>query len=360
MESLYFLRLTIAALQRAGGRPGAFLLAVGFLGCAGSVLWLRGKTKAQPHESFPGELQMLRAVVANLPDSIYVKDANSRFLLANQGVARLMGADSPEELTGKTDFDYYPQNLAAGFYEDEQRVIATGEPLRSQNEQLSEEGERGSWVLTTKVPLRDARGKPVGIIGIGRDITALKEAEAELERARENLHYKATHDSLTALLNREAILDMLAREAARSARQRAHAAVLLADLDHFKQINDTLGHPVGDQVLQASAARLAGAVRAYDLVGRYGGEEFLILLSGCSASGALDRAEELRRSMESTPVETTAGAVSMTVSVGVLALQDWGYPSPDVILRQVDSALYAAKAAGRNCCMAAQAQPALR
>lgn len=304
----------------------------------------------QTGERFPGELGMLRAILASLPDLIYVKDEESRYLLANQGTADVMGASSGEELRGKTDFDYYSGELAAGFYQDEQKVIQTGVPLISQEQHIRETDDRVRWLLTTKVPFRDAEGKAIGIIGIGRNITALKETETELKRARENLHFKATHDSLTSLLNREAILDMLGREIARSARENGSTAVLLADLDHFKNINDQYGHPVGDEVLREISRRFMRAVRAYDLVGRLGGEEFLVILGGCTAPEALSRADQLRQSIEDTPVSTVCGPIPMTISIGVLPARDWGYPSRDDVLREVDVALYAAKAEGRNRC----------
>lgn len=316
---------------------------------AGAIVYVRRGARGSS-ENYPGELAMLRAVIASLPDLIYAKDRRSRFLLANQGTADVMGAASGAELVGKSDFDYFAPDTAAGFYQDEQKVIETGQPLVSQDEHFRDASGRPLWILTTKVPFRDTQGKTVGIIGIGRNITALKETEAELKRARENLHYKATHDSLTSLLNRESILDMLERELARGARENNSAVVLLADLDHFKDVNDRFGHPVGDEVLREAGRRFQRAVRSYDLVGRYGGEEFLILLGGCPGAEALQRAEQLRRTIEAEPVMTPGGPVQLTISMGVLPAREWGYPSAEEVLREVDIALYAAKAGGRNRC----------
>ncbi len=317
-----------------------------------SVLTWRWATRRLhgPGEHFAGELELLRAVMASVPDLIYAKDMDSRFLFANQGTADVMGAPSGTELRGKSDFDYYPTDLAATFYQDEQKFIRTGVPLVSQDEHLRERDGRVRWLLTTKVPFRDATGKTVGIIGIGRNITALKETEAELKRARENLHFRATHDSLTSLLNREAILDMLGRELARGAREHAATAVLLADLDHFKSINDRFGHPIGDDVLRETAKRFLRAVRGYDLVGRLGGEEFLVILGGCGAQEALARSDQLRLSIEEAPMPTACGPLSLTISIGVLPAREWGYPRREDVLREVDVALYAAKADGRNRC----------
>ena len=320
---------------------------------AAIVLYTRQrKLKSSPDapEKFPGELGMLRSVIASLPDLIYVKDTQSRFLLANQGTAEVMGAKSGDELVGKTDFEYYPRELADGFYRDEQKIIETGQPLVSQDEHVREADGRTRFILTTKVPLRNDIGTVVGIVGIGRNVTSLKETEAELKRARENLHFKATHDSLTSLLNREAILDMLERELARNEREQRSGAVLLADLDHFKEVNDRHGHLIGDHVLRETARRLLRAVRTYDLVGRYGGEEFVLILGGCGGPEALSRADQLRCAVAATPIPTPCGPVDMTISIGVLSVEEWGRLRAPDLLREVDVALYAAKAAGRNCC----------
>ena len=173
--------------------------------------------------------------------------------------------------------------------------------------------------------------------------------EDNLVEAREHMRFRATHDSLTSLLNRGAILELLAHELSRTGRERGCTTVLLGDLDHFKRVNDTYGHPVGDEVLSEVARRLLGAVRSYDFVGRYGGEEFMIVLNNCGLDKAIERAEELRIAISKTAIRTSRGLVPITISVGALASQEWGAIAPDEVLRRVDAALYAAKAAGRNC-----------
>jgi two-component system, cell cycle response regulator len=124
---------------------------------------------------------------------------------------------------------------------------------------------------------------------------------------------------------------------------------LLGDLDHFKSVNDTHGHLVGDQVLREVARRLLLSVRSYDFVGRYGGEEFLIVLNNCRPDSAMARAEEIRKIISTRPIQTDAGLLGITMSLGVLLSSDWGRRPADELLREVDAALYAAKTAGRNC-----------
>jgi diguanylate cyclase (GGDEF)-like protein len=172
--------------------------------------------------------------------------------------------------------------------------------------------------------------------------------EDRLVEAREQMRFKATHDPLTCLWNRGVIMDLLGRELLRSKREHNCTAILLGDLDHFKNINDTHGHLVGDQVLREVAHRLLQSVRSYDFVGRYGGEEFLVVLNNCRPDSALARAEEIRKSICARPVQTDAGPLSTSMSLGLLLSSDWRYGPANELLRQVDAALYAAKSAGRN------------
>jgi diguanylate cyclase (GGDEF)-like protein len=174
------------------------------------------------------------------------------------------------------------------------------------------------------------------------------ELEDCLVKAREEMRYKATHDQLTSLFNRGVILELMAAELVRTLRQDRCTTVIMADVDHFKNVNDTYGHPVGDEVLQEVARRLLRSCRSYDFVGRYGGEEFLVVLNDCEMVHALSRAEELRRAICDSAFRTSVGPLSITVSLGVYASRDSSLtPSADV-LREVDAALYLSKRAGRN------------
>jgi len=182
-------------------------------------------------------------------------------------------------------------------------------------------------------------------------------AEEAAIDAREKMRFQATHDPLTSFLNRGAILEMLDRELARSSREHTPIAVLMADLDHFKDVNDKYGHLAGDQVLRDVGDRLLQSVRPYDLIGRYGGEEFLIVFPNCMASDARDRAEELRRIVRDRPITTSDGAISISMSIGVVSIVH-NRPTcmePDEILREADAALYAAKHGGRDRCITVSA-----
>jgi diguanylate cyclase (GGDEF)-like protein len=172
--------------------------------------------------------------------------------------------------------------------------------------------------------------------------------EDRLVEAREQMRFQATHDHLTSLWNRGVIVDLLGRELTRAQRENVCTAIILGDLDHFKTVNDTHGHLVGDQVLREVARRLLLSVRSYDFVGRYGGEEFLTVLNNCRPDSALARAEEIRKCICTRPVQTDAGALEVTMSLGVLLSSDWGHRPTEDLINEADSALYAAKAEGRN------------
>ena len=173
--------------------------------------------------------------------------------------------------------------------------------------------------------------------------------EDRLVEARETMRYKATHDPLTSLFNRGIIVDLLSRELTRTRREKGCTVVILGDLDHFKSVNDTFGHVVGDEVLREGARRLLASIRSYDFVGRYGGEEFLIVLNNCDSTHAITRAEEIRTKIANYPVQTSRGPLPITMSLGILASKDWDHQLVEEILVEVDQTLYRAKADGRNC-----------
>jgi two-component system, cell cycle response regulator len=180
----------------------------------------------------------------------------------------------------------------------------------------------------------------------GRRILSLEE---NLVQAREEMRHRATYDGLTEIWNRASILSLATSEVLRYARRQSPLSLLLCDVDHFKRINDTYGHLVGDRVLQEIATRMRSAIRAYDALGRYGGEEFLILLKDCEESALESRAEGIRSAISSTPIQAGEHQISVSISIGAATCEDFDCGVPiEKILARVDAALYRAKHEGRN------------
>jgi diguanylate cyclase (GGDEF)-like protein len=174
------------------------------------------------------------------------------------------------------------------------------------------------------------------------------ELQHELIAARDTFRTRASHDSLTGLWNHGEILNILAQELSRAAREEKSVSVIMADIDFFKKINDTHGHLAGDVVLRTTADKMHSLMRTYDFIGRYGGEEFLVILPDCGLACAAAFAERLRLSVSSDCIDTPEGMIPVTISFGVAASStDW-LNDADSLVKAADEALYRAKEKGRN------------
>jgi two-component system, cell cycle response regulator len=225
---------------------------------------------------------------------------------------------------------------------------------------LTGKGERESIVLGLEAGADDYLTKPFDHhelevrLRTGVRITGL---QRQLVEAREALRVLALFDALTGLVNRPAVLDTLWRELARAERAGTPLSVVIVDIDHFKRVNDTRGHGGGDVVLREVARRMSSAVRPQDAIGRYGGEEFLLVLPGCDALGAAVVAERLRAAVAATPIPLEGGAIEVTCSFGVAAATRGIQSGP--LIELADAALYAAKRGGRDRVEVAGQAPAL-
>lgn len=177
-------------------------------------------------------------------------------------------------------------------------------------------------------------------------LAAIQKAKFELLQAQESLRFHAEHDSLTGVLNRRAIRDVLRRELARCRRENQTLGVIVADVDHFKRINDHYGHGAGDAALVSVVQRISGVLRPYDAVGRYGGEEFLIIAPSCDFDLTQKLAERIRAAIERDVVDLGDGTITITASLG--ATLGTAESDPEFLVDVADGAMYQAKRNGRN------------
>jgi two-component system, cell cycle response regulator len=178
---------------------------------------------------------------------------------------------------------------------------------------------------------------------VGKRIVELQQ---KLVLANDALQFAACHDFLTGVWNRAEILGFLQRELARARRDVTPVGIVIVDVDHFKKVNDQFGHAAGDCVLKEIAERLAASLREYDGVGRYGGEEFLLVIPGCDLATTVRRANQIRELISSKPIPTPAGATSVTLSMGATVAES--STNSEQLVHCADLALYQAKHNGRN------------
>jgi two-component system cell cycle response regulator len=214
---------------------------------------------------------------------------------------------------------------------------------------LTGRSEKGDIVQGLEAGANDYISKPydnaelLARIRVGQRMLELQSSLLETQAA---LAHQATHDALTGLFNRRAILEQLTRELARALRQGSRLSVGMCDIDHFKEVNDRLGHQAGDAVLVAFASSLQGNLREYDYVGRYGGEEFLIIATGPGDKDDDGLYERLLKKVAALEVATGSESVSLTASIGTAAAAAGA--TVDRLIAAADAALYRAKEAGRN------------
>jgi diguanylate cyclase (GGDEF)-like protein len=204
------------------------------------------------------------------------------------------------------------------------------------------------WLRVMALPVRGDDGQIMRWFGTSTDVHEAYLLAEDRERLARELERVATEDALTGLLTRRAFIDKVTAMINRNLRSRHQASLLMLDIDHFKSINDTYGHPAGDRVLASAASRLRAAVRKQDIVGRLGGEEFAVYLPQCSKREALEVAGRIRDLMGSDSITLEGGgAVVATVSIGVTTGPE-NRLTLDQSLGVADKALYLAKTGGRN------------
>jgi diguanylate cyclase (GGDEF)-like protein/PAS domain S-box-containing protein len=219
-------------------------------------------------EELRRERTLLRTLIDNLPDAVYVKDRETRKLLANPADLENMGLKREEEVLGKTDFEVFPQEVAKQFYKDDMFVLNNRKSIINREERLVRPSGEERFLLSSKIPLFDEKGEAIGLIGIGHDIT-------EQRKANERVNYLSFHDSLTGLYNRVYLEEEIKRL---DTDRQLPIGIIMVDINRLKLINDAYGHPMGDQLLKTSSSVLKDVCRKEDIIARWGGDEFVIFL----------------------------------------------------------------------------------
>ena len=308
---------------------------------------------------FPDQI-LLAAFLEHTPDHVYFKDMSGTFVWVSVSLARTLGC-TVEQIIGKTDFDFFEESVAKSYREVELQVMTTGEPIIDRVVQHDWPDKQHTWALNVCFPIRDVNGNIAGVWGTNKDITASKLMEQELaaqtrranemtERAvehAERIEYLAYHDGLTGLPNRSLFGKLLSQSIDKAARHAKKLAVAYLDLDRFKQINDTLGHDVGDQLLQEVAARLRSCVRNSDTVSRLGGDEFVLLLDELEDGNCAAAIAQKILSAIAMPFTIIGQEFRVTTSIGISLYPQDGLDE-QTLTKHADIAMYQAKEDGKN------------
>jgi len=345
--------------------------------------------RAHAEEEARRENAKLSAMISGMEEGVVFADADNRIVEANDWFCRFVGKRREEILGGTLEAMHRGEVL--------ERILARVERFRSQPDGepfvLQRPLGEADVILRMQPIYRDGRydGVLLNVIDVtefvraGRDaeearaeasrrageledarraalnmVDDLERARREVEEANRRLEELATTDALTGLCNRRQFMVLLEGEMRRRRRHPAPLAIVMFDVDRFKTINDTYGHGFGDSVLQEVARAMRGGARETDVVARYGGDEFMILMPETTAEEALAAAERVRELVGARSLATADGAaVRLTVSGGVGAAVPGEAVTPDDVVRRADEALYAAKSAGRNVTRSAEAGTAV-
>ena len=291
------------------------------------------ETLQQQQEELTESHELLSLFIRHSPIFTYIKEVTpteSRVLMASENTQGIL--DMPgSEIVGKTTGQLFAEKYAAKIAADDWAVVSAGKVL------TVEEKLNGRNYATVKFPIVH-RDRTL-LAGYTIDITERNLTEAILK-------YEATHDTLTGVLNRRALMEALKRECSRGRRHHTGLAVVICDIDYFKNINDTHGHMVGDEVLSGLIRLLEVCLRKYDYLGRWGGEEFMLILPSIRKKDADQLYERLRKVVMDNPIFTSVGGLSITISIGVKIWKK--NETVDELIAAADEALYRAKREGRN------------
>lgn len=291
---------------------------------------------------------LLHTIIDTVPLSIFWKDATSTYLGGNKLFLKDAQCKNIDHLRGKNDYQLPWSSKDAQYYGTQhQKVLDTGFAILDYEEPYIDEDGMERWASTSLVPLKNTGGKVFGLLGTYYDITLKKESEYKLKVHRDALAYQATHDSLTGLPNRSLFMDRLKHAIYFAKRNKSKVAVLFLDIDKFKHINDSHGHPFGDLVIKKVAKRIRNNIRTDDTIARFGGDEFLVILDNILDPGVITTIlSRIIKSLE-TSIVIHHSSVNINMSIGVTLYPDDAKTS-DELLIHADMAMYEAKKMGRN------------
>ncbi|MES2818248.1 MAG: diguanylate cyclase [Pseudomonadota bacterium] len=303
------------------------------------------------------EFHWLLAIVQSIDVGVVVLDREFRVQVWNTFMENRSGR-TPNEANEQLFFDLFPEVEEDWFRHKVDSVMTLGTPaftiweqrpylVKFKNYQPITGQEEFMYQNTTLLPLQGTNSHIEHICLIIYDVTSVAANKRQLQAVNLQLQHLSRTDRLTGLNNRGFWEECLKHEYARHRRYQSMAALVMFDIDHFKKVNDTFGHPAGDKVIQTVAEVVREQVRDTDYAGRYGGEEFVILLPDIDSTGAMVFAERLRQRIESLLVTYEGQSIPFTISLGVadLNLPCEDYPQ---LIERADQALYASKKGGRN------------
>jgi diguanylate cyclase (GGDEF)-like protein/PAS domain S-box-containing protein len=298
----------------------------------------------------------LNIILDNVAAYIYILSTTHQFIYANKMTQTLLQLPM-EEIKGKTVSDLLGDKNGIGFQRLNLELLKTKEAVEGVETFIS--GDITSYFWTVKAPLYDEEANITSIIGMSTDITKQVELEKHLEQANENLKTKieeitklqdslweqATQDPLTKLFNRRYFNEHIEKELQRNKRSKQPVALLLIDADYFKKINDTFGHNLGDTVLIKLSKIMIGECRRTDIICRFGGEEFIILMPNTNQKTAFERAEKIRLRYQKEISDLLNTPTTLSVGIAMWSLD---YENSEGFIKAADLAMYQAKENGRN------------
>lgn len=339
---------TYLVINKREAYSSLFSIALGMIGIIFLSIWISFYIALQlPRRLEEGE-ERFRLLAEHSSDMITIHDMNGVYQYVSPASTRLLGYHH-EELIGKVPYDFMHPDDRKSTREKLINLLNTDYELTTFR--IRAKDGHYVWFETTLKSIKDQEGKIQEVIAVSRNITDRKKMELELKQSNEHLQYLSSIDSVTGIANRRYFKENFEQEWKRAIQESTPISIILLDIDCFKAYNDTYGHQSGDHSLKQVSKTLESTLHgSHDLVARYGGEEFIIVLPDTDRNEAFIKAEELRSNVEALQIPHKTSPIShyVTISVGVSTMTPSFHQSADILIKEADKALYAAKSEGRN------------